>query len=162
MNDIHPSVRFGKNPTIRNFIFIGENCVFGNNVRISNYCNIDRGCRVGNNVNLQTGVYLAANTEIGDDCFFSVHAGVADEKYPAAGPQIRKPVVFGNNVVVGMGAKIIGGVTIGDNAVIGIGAVVTKDISANEVWVGNPAEFLTTRQEYDRKKELWEAQVLQA
>ena len=43
---------------------------------------------------------------------------------------------------IGANATIICGVTIGENAMIGAGSVVTKDVPANEVWVGNPAKFL--------------------
>ncbi|MEM2141456.1 DapH/DapD/GlmU-related protein [Nitrososphaera sp.] len=133
--------------------------MFGNRVRISNFCNIDRGCRIGNDVNFQYGVYLPQDTVVGDNCFFSVQVGVLDEKYPATGRQIRKPVVFGKNVVVGGGAKFIGGITVGDNAVIGMGAVVIKDVPANSVVAGIPAKVISTRKEYDSKKKKWEHMV---
>lgn len=59
------------------------------------------------------------------------------EKYEAA-----KPIVIGNNVWLGGGAIVLPGVTIGDNSVIGAGSVVTKDIPANVVAVGNPARIV--------------------
>ena len=43
---------------------------------------------------------------------------------------------------IGGGAIILGGVSIGDNAVIGAGSVVTKDIPANAIAVGNPARVI--------------------
>jgi acetyltransferase-like isoleucine patch superfamily enzyme len=144
---------------LRNFIFIGDDCVFGDRVRISNFCNIDRGCRIGSDVNFQYGVYLPQDTVVGDGSFFSVQVGVLDEKYPAAGRQVRRPVVFGRNVVVGGGAKFIGGITVGDNAVIGMGSVVIRDVPANSVVAGVPARVISTRQEYDRKKWAWERVV---
>ena len=45
-------------------------------------------------------------------------------------------------VSIGAGAVILGGVTIGENALIGAGSVVTKNIPANELWLGNPAKFI--------------------
>lgn len=158
LNVIHPSVKFGKNPIIRKFIFIGEGCIFGDNVRISNHCVIDRGCKVGSNVNFQTGVYLAQNTMVGDDCFFSIHVGVLDEKYPAVGKQVRKPVIFGRNIVVGGGAKFIGGIRIGSNSVVGMGAMVIRDVPDNSVVAGVPARIISTREEYDKKKKIWESE----
>ena len=104
---------------------------------------------------------------------------MADEKYPAVGKQIRKPVVFGNNVVVGNGALVVA-CKVGDNAVIGAHSIVFEDVPSGEVWVGNPAKQLTTvmldkwviiggqkfynnrgmtRSDYDKKKELWEKSV---
>jgi maltose O-acetyltransferase len=45
-------------------------------------------------------------------------------------------------VWLGGGATVLPGVTIGENSVIGAGAVVTKDVPANVVAVGNPARVL--------------------
>lgn len=47
--------------------------------------------------------------------------------------------MIGDNVRLDGGAIVLPGVSIGDNSVIGAGAVVTKDIPANVVAVGNPA-----------------------
>jgi len=47
---------------------------------------------------------------------------------------------IGNNVSIGVGATVIGGVSIGDNVSIGAGAVVTRDIPANCTAVGVPAK----------------------
>lgn len=157
--EIGKNVKFGKDCILRNFIFIGDNCVFGDRVRISNFCNIDKGCRIGNDVNLQYGVYLPQETIVGDGSFFSVQVGVLDEKYPAAGMQVRKPVVFGKNVVVGGGAKFIGGIRIGDNSVIGMGSVVIRDVPDNAVIAGVPAKAISSRAEYNKKKQIWEETV---
>ncbi|MCJ7826813.1 MAG: sugar O-acetyltransferase [Demequinaceae bacterium] len=53
-----------------------------------------------------------------------------------------KPIVIGNNVWLGGGVIVLGGVTIGENSIIGAGAVVTKDIPANVIAVGNPARVI--------------------
>ncbi|EPE07929.1 maltose o-acetyltransferase [Ophiostoma piceae UAMH 11346] len=51
-------------------------------------------------------------------------------------------VTVGNNVWVGAGAIILGGVTVGDRCVIGAGSVVTRDIPADSLAVGNPAKVV--------------------
>lgn len=56
----------------------------------------------------------------------------------------KRPLV-GDNVVIGAGAKVLGGVIIGDNSVIGANAVVTHDIPANAVAGGIPARVLKQR-----------------
>lgn len=63
-----------------------------------------------------------------------------------------KPVKIGNDVWIGGRAVILPGVTIGDNSVIGAGSLVSRDIPANVVAVGNPCKFLKTI-EQGRKEE---------
>ncbi|ART63403.1 sugar O-acetyltransferase [Kushneria marisflavi] len=52
------------------------------------------------------------------------------------------PIVIEDNVWLGGGAIVLAGITIGENSVIGAGAVVTRDIPANVVAVGNPARVI--------------------
>lgn len=53
-----------------------------------------------------------------------------------------KAATIGNNVVIGSGAKIIGGVNIGNNVIIGANTVVTKDIPDNVTVVGAQMRIL--------------------
>ncbi|GHC21721.1 maltose O-acetyltransferase [Kushneria pakistanensis] len=64
-------------------------------------------------------------------------------------PQARRdkleagaPIVIHDNVWLGGGVIVLAGVTIGENSVIGAGAVVTRDVPANVVAVGNPARVI--------------------
>lgn len=50
-------------------------------------------------------------------------------------------VTVGENTWIGAGSTVLPGIKIGKNVIVGAGSVVTKDISDNEVWHGNPAEF---------------------
>jgi hypothetical protein len=50
--------------------------------------------------------------------------------------------IIGDNVTIGTGARVLGGVSIGDNALIGANAVVTIDVPANSTAVGIPARIL--------------------
>lgn len=54
--------------------------------------------------------------------------------------------VVGDNVLIGTHAQILGNVKIGDNAVVGAGSIVTHDVSANVVVVGNPAKILKAKE----------------
>ena len=110
----------------------GKHIHFGNGV----YCNF--GCTFVDD----THIY------VGDCVMFGPNVVVATAAHPIA-PQLRekglqynKPVRIGNNCWIGAGALIMPGVTIGDNSVIGAGSVVTKDIPANVIAVGNPCKIL--------------------
>jgi len=56
--------------------------------------------------------------------------------------QKDKPIIIEDNVWLGANVIVLPGVTIGRNAIIGAGSVVTKDIDANSIYVGNPARKL--------------------
>ena len=56
-----------------------------------------------------------------------------------------KRTEIGNDVWIGEGCLIKGGVKIGDGAIIGMGSVVTHDVPPYEVWAGNPARFIKKR-----------------
>jgi serine O-acetyltransferase len=58
--------------------------------------------------------------------------------------QGKRPTI-GDNVIIGSGAKILGGITIGDNVVIGANAVVTRPMPDNVVAGGIPARIIRNR-----------------
>jgi maltose O-acetyltransferase len=55
---------------------------------------------------------------------------------------VAKPIVIEENVWIGGSAILLPGVTVGRNAVVGAGAVVTRNVPANTVVVGNPARVI--------------------
>ena len=63
--------------------------------------------------------------------------------------------VIKDNVYIGCGACILGGVTIGRNAVIGANAVVTKDIPDNAVVVGNPSKVISFNGADAAQQNIW-------
>jgi len=56
-----------------------------------------------------------------------------------------RPIV-GNNVIIGAGAKVLGGITVGHNVVIGANAVVTKSVPDDVVVAGVPAQIIRSRE----------------
>ncbi len=67
------------------------------------------------------------------------------------GYQFNMPVRIGKNCWLGAGVIVLPGVTVGDNTVIGAGSIVTKDIPANVVAVGNPCKILRKINERDKE-----------
>lgn len=65
--------------------------------------------------------------------------------------QYNMPIHIGRNCWLGGGVIVLPGVTIGDNTVVGAGSVVTKDLPANVVAVGNPCRVLREISEHDRE-----------
>ncbi|MBY8829943.1 sugar O-acetyltransferase [Hephaestia mangrovi] len=105
--------------------------------------------RVGRNVfiNQNCTFYDLGGLDIGDDVMIGPNVSIITSGHPLAPSQRRtavvaKPIVIGRNAWIGAGATIIGGVTIGENAVIAAGSVVTKDVPADTLVGGNPAEVI--------------------
>lgn len=117
-------------------------------------------CDYGYNLQLGEGVYFnvncvvldAAKVTIGNHVFI----GPGVQLYTATHPtnalerrthQMAKPITIGNDCWIGGNAIICPGVSIGDGCTVGAGSVVTKDIPANSLAVGNPARVIKKLEE---------------
>jgi len=84
------------------------------------------------------GIVIGETAEIGDDVLMYHQVtlgGTSLEK-------VKRHPTIGNNVLIGMGAKLVGAITVGDNARIGANAVVTTDVPPNSTAVGIPARVV--------------------
>lgn len=98
-----------------------------------------------------------ADIYFGDFVMVAPNVTIATAAHPIA-PELREkmlqynlPVRVGDRVWIGAGAILLPGVSIGENSVIGAGSVVTHDIPANVVAVGNPCRVLRPITEQDRQ-----------
>lgn len=94
---------------------------------------------------------------VGDYTMFAPNVVLATAAHPIL-PELREqayqynmPVHIGKNCWLGAGVIVLPGVTIGDNTVVGAGSVVTKDLPANVVAVGNPCRVLREIGERDKQ-----------
>jgi len=89
------------------------------------------------------GVVIGETAEIGDyvTLFQGVTLGGTGKERGKRHPTL------GNHVVVGAGAKILGGIKIGDNVKIGANSVVLKNVPANSTVIGVPARIIKTQGE---------------
>lgn len=116
-------------------------------------------CHLGKNVYFNFNVTLVDDTHIyvGDYTKFGPNVLIATAGHPIL-PSLREqayqynmPVKIGKCVWLGAGVIVLPGVEIGDNCVIGAGSVVTKNIPANSVAVGNPCKVIREIGEHDKK-----------
>jgi acetyltransferase-like isoleucine patch superfamily enzyme len=118
------AARFCENPTLEigNNCFIGHECSFtvGKRITIGNHC------------------LIASNAWFFDSPGHPIDPADRLADLPPAENDV-KPITIGDNVWIGRRAVIFPGVTVGNNSVISAGAVVTTDVPANCVVVGNPA-----------------------
>ena len=131
---------------------IGQRLQIGPNCSIGALAHIGRDVTIGEGSRIQGGAYIADRTELGSNVFIGPNATILNDRYPPSRDSSKwTPVKVLEGVVIGGGATILPGLTIGENAVLGAGATLTKNIPANQVWVGNPAKYLTTREQYEQK-----------
>lgn len=93
------------------------------------------GIRVGSGVSIGSGTHLMAGGHVAED----PDAPVLTQARTAVGITIE------DNVWIGSGAKVLDGVTIGRGGIVAAGAVVSKDVPAYTVVMGNPARVVEKR-----------------
>ena len=115
---------------------IGQNCILGQNVMVGPDVVIGSGCKIQNNVSIYKGVTLEEGVFCGPSCVFTnvlTPRAFVERKDEFLPTRVKRGATIGANAV------IICGVTIGAYAMIGAGAVITKDVSAHALVLGNPA-----------------------
>lgn len=115
---------------------VGANCSIGQNVMIGPNVRVGNGCKIQNNVSLYAGVELADDVFCGPSCVFT------NVNNPRANVNRRgefRATPVGRGASIGANATIVCGHSLGEYCFIGAGAVVTKDVPAYAMMVGNPA-----------------------
>jgi UDP-2-acetamido-3-amino-2,3-dideoxy-glucuronate N-acetyltransferase len=130
---------------------IGKKCNIGQNVVIGPRVEIGDGCKIQNNVSVYEGVTLGNNVFCGPSMVFT------NVMNPRASISRKKEYCLTtvcDGVTFGANCTIVGGITIGEYAFIGAGTVVTKDVPAYALLVGNPARQIGWMSRFGEKMDL--------
>jgi acetyltransferase-like isoleucine patch superfamily enzyme len=122
------------------------------------WCDLGYNIEIGENfyTNYNCVILDDAKVTFGDNVLIAPNCGFYTAGHPIdaaqrnTGLEYAYPITVGNNVWFGGGVQVMPGVSIGDNAIIGAGSVVTKDIPANVIAVGNPCKVLREITEQDK------------
>lgn len=113
-------------------------CDFGTNIEVGDNFFANHGLTI-----LDTGkVTFGNNVFIGPDCGFYTAGHPLDIARRNQGLEYALPIMVGDNVWIGGHVTVCPGVSIGSGAVIGAGSVVTHDVPANCLAVGNPCRVI--------------------
>lgn len=146
---VHPqgiceSSQIGDATRVWAFAHVLPGARIGADCNICDHVLVENDVVVGDRVTVKSGVQLWDGVRLGDDVFVGPNVTFANDRFPRSKqyPEAFLSTVVADGASLGAGSVILPGVRIGRNAMVGAGAVVTKDVPANAVVVGNPARIV--------------------
>ena len=148
---IAPDVKLGKGVRIYSFTNL-YGCQIGDDVKIGTFVEIQKGATIGNRCKISSHTFICEGVTLEDEVFVGHNVTFINDQYPratTADGQLQteadwrcEPTLVKKGASIGSGATLLCGITVGEFAVVGAGSVVTKDVPAYGVVVGNPAKVL--------------------
>ena len=149
MSYIHPlsdvaTAVIGEGTRIWQFVVILKGAKIGKECNICAQTLIENDVVIGDRVTLKSGVQLWDGARIEDDVFVGPNVTFTNDLYPRSKeyPEQFTGITIKRFASIGANSTILPGITIGEYAMIGAGTVVTKNIPAHAVVVGNPGKII--------------------
>ena len=146
----------GKGTKIWHFTHVMSNCTLGENCNLGQNVVVSPGCILGNNVKVQNNVSIYTGVICEDDVFLGpsmVFTNVTNPRSAVNRKSEYAKTTVKKGATIGANSTIVCGHDIGEFAFIGAGAVVTKNVPAYALLVGNPARQLGWMSEYGHRLE---------
>lgn len=145
------NVNVGEN--VRIFDFVNAyGCSIDDGTKVGSFVEIQRGAHIGKQCKISSHTFICEGVRIGNGVFVGHNVSFINDLFPRAvnsdGSQQSDAdwqvveTVIGDRVSIGTSVTILGGITIGEGAMIGAGSVVTKDVPARALVVGNPGKII--------------------
>ncbi len=151
---IDEGCRIGKGTKIWHFSHIMSDCVIGNNCNLGQNVVVSPGVMLGNNVKVQNNVSIYTGVICEDNVFLGpsmVFTNIINPRSAVARKDQYIKTVVKKGATIGANATIICGHDIGEYAFIGAGSVVTKNVAAYALAIGNPAHQTGWMSEYGHR-----------
>lgn len=133
----------GNGTRIWQFVVVLPGARIGKDCNICSHCFIENDVVVGDRVTIKNGVQLWDGLQIGDDVFIGPNVTFTNDRYPRSGNRrnVALQTVVESGASIGAGAVLVPGIRVGAGAMVAAGAVVTKDVPAGKIVMGNPARI---------------------
>lgn len=149
MSFIHPLAdvaesQIGQGTRIWQFVVVLKGAKIGAYCNICAQTLIEGNVVIGDRVTVKSGVQIWDGSVIGDDVFIGPNATFSNDLYPRSKkyPKQFNGITIQNGASIGANATLLPGITIGEKSMVGAGAVVTKDVPARALVIGNPAKIV--------------------
>ncbi len=137
------SDEIGEGTRIWAFAHVLRGAVVGAHCNIGECAFIENGARLGDHVTIKNGVQVWSGVTLADWVFVGPNATFTNDRIPRVefplDPADFETTTVERGASIGANATIVCGVTIGKEAMVGAGAVVTRNVPANALVLGNPA-----------------------
>lgn len=147
---IKEDVKLGANVKLSQFINL-YGCEIGDDTKIGAFVEVQKNATIGKRCKISSHTFVCEGVTIEDNVFVGHGVVFINDMYPRATAdghlqteadwKVDRTVVK-QGASIGSGCTILANLTIGENALVGAGSVVTKDVPANTIVVGNPAKVV--------------------
>lgn len=151
-NYVDPTAQIGEKTIIEEGTIVSAGAIIGSECKIHRNIFIDSDVIIGNRVKIQDNVMIPHGVQLEDGVFIGPSVAFTNDKYPRAINKdgtlkksedwVVSETIIKYGASIGANATIVCGITIGEWAMVGAGSVVTKDVPANTMVVGNPASVI--------------------
>ena len=148
---IAPDVKLGQNVKLSKFINL-YGCEVGDDTKIGAFVEIQKNAKVGKRCKISSHTFICEGVTIEDEVLIGHNVTFVNDSFPRATSATGalqseadwkvEVTLVKRGASIGSGATILSNVVIGENALIGAGSVVTSDVPANAIVVGNPGRVL--------------------
>jgi len=148
---IAPDVKLGRDVKLARFINL-YGCSVGDETKIGAFVEIQKNASVGRRCKVSSHTFICEGVTIEDHVFIGHGVTFINDSYPRATTEDGElqtendwkvePTRVRKGASIGSGATILCNVEIGEHAIVGAGAVVTRNVPARAVVVGNPARVI--------------------
>jgi UDP-2-acetamido-3-amino-2,3-dideoxy-glucuronate N-acetyltransferase len=149
MSFIHPLAdvaesQIGQGTRVWQFVVVLKGAKIGADCNICAQTLIEGDVVMGDRVTVKSGVQIWDGSVIGNDVFIGPNATFSNDLYPRSKHYETQlsGITIHNGASIGANATLLPGITVGERAMVGAGAVVTKNVPARAVVVGNPAKIV--------------------
>ena len=148
---IAPDVKIGHNVKFSQFINL-YGCEVGDETKIGAFVEIQKNAKVGRRCKISSHTFICEGVTIEDEVFVGHNVTFVNDSFPRATSRAGtlqteqhwkvEVTLVKRGASIGSGVTILSNIVIGENALIGAGCVVTRDVPANAIMVGNPGKVV--------------------